>query len=122
MVIALLLVGTLAGTIIQQVLFVKQGGSDNAVYFSLVNILFAVLIAAGFLQFRGGTRVALLTIWLTARVAAMMYEAQLRWPVTSETGSLETTLVYASLIMMIFAVIWASALNGSCRDIQFSLD
>ena len=118
--IVLLLLGTLAGTIVQQVLFVKQGGLINSVYFSLINIVFAVFVAAGFFQFKGSVRVALLAAWLATRLAAAMLEAHMAWPDTTAAGSPGEAWVYVSLMAIIVAIVWAAALIGSCRDIQFS--
>ena len=118
--IVLLILGALAGTIVQQVLFVKQGGSDNAVYFSLINIVFAVLLTFGFIQFRGSLRVCLIAVWLSIRLAAAMLEATLAWPDTTATGSPGEIWVYVSLMLITFAIVWAAGIHGSCRDIQFS--
>lgn len=118
--IVLLLVGTLAGTIVQQVLFVKQGGRINSVYFSLINIVFAVFVAAGFLHCKGTVRVALVSLWLSTRLAASLLEAHMAWPDTMAPGSPGEVWVYVSLMAIIIAVVWAAAVHGSCRDIQFS--
>lgn len=61
-----MLVLALAGTTFQQLLFFKQGGNPNAVYFSLISIVFALFIAYGFSLFPRWWAAAL-SIWLALR-------------------------------------------------------
>lgn len=69
----------LIGTVFQQLLFYKQGGSANAVYCSLISIIFAVFIARGFSVFTRLWAVPMI-LWLTARCMAFGVEVRLRWP------------------------------------------
>lgn len=77
--ICAMLVLALAGTVFQQLLFYKQGGSDNAVYCSLISIVFAVFISQGFGAF---TRLWAIpaSIWLALRCIAFGIEVKIRWP------------------------------------------
>ena len=77
--ICIMLVLTLAGTVFQQVLFYKQGGSANAVYCSLISIVFAVFIAEGLSAFARSWSL-LTALWLVIRCLAFGVEIRLRWP------------------------------------------
>ncbi|MFT8357927.1 hypothetical protein [Bifidobacterium aquikefiri] len=77
--IFLLCILAFCGTIMQQLLFYKQGGSDNSVYFSLISIAFALTIAAGFCQFRRLWKV-LVSAWLLIHLAFFCLEVRLKWP------------------------------------------
>lgn len=78
LIIAILLFCALGGTTIQQLLFYRQGGSYNAVYFSLINIVFASIIATG-LRWTGRAWKASASLWLALRLAALLYEAKRNW-------------------------------------------
>lgn len=78
-----MLVLALAGTTFQQLLFFKQGGNPNAVYFSLISIVFALFIAYGFSLFPRWWAAAL-SIWLALRGFAFALEIHIRWPFSSE--------------------------------------
>jgi hypothetical protein len=77
-----LLLCAFGGTFVQQVLFYKQGGSDNAVYFSLISFVFASIIAVGFTQWvrHGRLWAAMAGVWLLIRLIAFLYEAHRIWP------------------------------------------
>ena len=81
--IFIMLVLALAGTTFQQLLFFKQGGNPNAVYFSLISIVFALFIAYGFSLFPRWWAAAL-SIWLALRGFAFALEIHIRWPFSSE--------------------------------------
>ena len=75
MLIFAMLICAFGGTWFQQVLFYRQGGSDNAVYFSLINIVFATFIALGLTQWRVIWKPAM-SLWLLVRFIALLYEAR----------------------------------------------
>lgn len=110
-----LLYGALLGTLLQQLLFYKQGGSANAVYFSLISIVFALLIGMGFNQFSQiCTRLPYLFAycWLTIKLVAFLYETQLRWPfakgaVMEQSSSLMQAAVVVAIASTITGVIMA---------------
>ncbi|RSX53681.1 hypothetical protein D2E25_1004 [Bifidobacterium goeldii] len=77
-----LLACAFGGTVLQQLLFYVQGGSANAVYFSLISIVFAIVIACGFtwLPSRRWVVRTVICAWLTLKIASLLYEAKLKWP------------------------------------------
>lgn len=82
--IALMLILAFGGTVFQQLLFYMQGGSDNAVYFSLISIVFAIVIAVGFTEpaylLPHWMMNSVIVIWLALKLAALLLEAKLKWP------------------------------------------
>lgn len=77
--IAAMLCVALLGTVFQQLLFYKQGGSGNAVYFSLISIVFAGIIAYGFANLPR-MRQFVVCGWMLFRFAILMAEVLLNWP------------------------------------------
>ena len=92
------------GTVFQQLLFYKQGGSSNAVYFSLISIVFSVVIAYGFARRPMFHRYT--AIWLFVRLAAFLIETILKWPF-AESGTMEgrsilwIVLTYCAILLVI---------------------
>lgn len=99
----------LFGTTAQQLLYSKQGGSDNAVYFSLINIIFAFTIASGFCRFKRITP-WIVSVWLLIHLGAFLYEAKLTWPLTAggtleQAGDLARIGIYAALLLAILSTL-----------------
>ncbi|MBT1173518.1 hypothetical protein JS528_09235 [Bifidobacterium sp. MA2] len=112
---ALMLALSFGGTVFQQLLFYKQGGSDNAVYFSLISIVFAVVIAMGFTWdgLPGWMSNGVVCMWLTLKVTALLYEAALKWPFavggTMEHAGLPAQFAaYSSLVVTCAGVLIAA--------------
>ena len=102
--IAIMILLAFGGTVFQQLLFYKQGGSSNAVYFSLISIVFSVVIAYGFARRPMFHRYT--AIWLFVRLAAFLIETILKWPF-AESGTMEgrsilwIVLTYCAILLVI---------------------
>lgn len=79
----------LGGTLFQQLLFYMQGGSDNAVYLSLISVVLATILCYGFTEGRWprASRMGII-LWLAIRGLATVYEAKLKWPF-AQGGTME---------------------------------
>ncbi|MFT9393594.1 hypothetical protein [Bifidobacterium sp.] len=111
------------GTTVQQLLFYKQGGSDNSVYFSLISIVFALTIAAGFCQFKKLYRL-LVPAWLIIHLAFFMLEVRIKWPFSTNqplhgSGFVTHALVFIGLALVGVGTIMAILLvakNANAAD------
>ncbi|WP_152600580.1 hypothetical protein [Bifidobacterium biavatii] len=104
------------GTVFQQLLFYKQGGSANAVYFSLISIVFAVTISLGLTQFERGNGVVaklLAGCWLACKLATFLYETKLRWPFAAggtmeQAGSMMRSAAWLAIAVTVVGVLLAA--------------
>lgn len=115
MLIWLLLVGMLAGTSLQQVLYYKQGGSTNPVYFSMISIAFATFISVGLST---STRLLpwTLSLWLGLRLCAFLLEVHNRWPASAPANGHAELGIYIAIFAVIIGSLWASTWTGIIRN------
>lgn len=110
--ISLLLLGMLGGTSLQQVLYYRQGGSTNPVYFSMISIAFASFIAFGLTAAPQLSR-WVIPAWLGMRLCALLLEMHNRWPASAPANGHAELGIYIAVAAVILGTAWASMLAGS---------
>ncbi|MCH9276632.1 hypothetical protein JS533_010185 [Bifidobacterium amazonense] len=114
--IAAMLLCALCGTVLQQLMYYAQGGSGNAVYFSLISIVFAISICSGLAGFRNRLLTSVLaSLWMMVKIAAFLYEVHLKWPFAEngtmvDSGMLAQAVTYGAVAVVIVGVMMVIAL------------